>query len=80
METRVELHNKALSLLSLIKAAEAQRTEMLRYNVEVAEPSGLETWTDEELEFKCRVITRLERSYSNVIKELLKRTTDEMYS
>ena len=77
MKTRVELHETALSLISLIEAAEKQRTEMLRYNVEVAEPNGFRTWTDEELEFKCRVIVRLERSYNNVLKELVTKSMEQ---
>ena len=77
MKTQVELHESALSLLSLIKAAEGQRTEMLRYNVEVAEPNGLRTYTDEELLFKCAVISRLKRSYNNVLKELVTKSMEQ---
>ena len=70
MKKREELHEAALSVLSLIKSAQHKVDEMLRYNVEIAAPNDFEPHSDESIEFQKAVVKRLERSYNNIITQL----------
>lgn len=74
MKKREELHESALSVLSLIKAAQHKVDEMLRYNVEIAAPNDFEPHSDESIEFQKAVVARLERSYRTIIVKLYEST------
>ena len=66
MKTQTELHETAIKLLKMIKKAESEKAEMLKYNLR----EGIDPFKNEELIFKGQVITRLERSYNNILKQL----------
>ena len=66
MKTQTELHETAIKLLKMIKRAESEKAEMLKYNLR----EGIDPFKNEELIFKGQVITRLERSYNNILKQL----------
>ena len=72
MKTQKELHETAIKLLKMIKKAESERTEMLKYNLR----EGVDPFKNEELTFKCQVIARLQRSYNNVLKELVTKSME----
>ena len=72
MKTQTELHESAIKLLKMIKKAESEKTEMLKYNLR----EGVDPFKNEELTFKGQVITRLQRSYNNVLKELVTKSME----
>lgn len=74
MKKREELHESALSVLSLIKAAQHKVDEMLRYNVEIAAPNDFSPHSDESIDFQKAVVARLERSYKSIVQKIYEST------
>jgi hypothetical protein len=70
MDKRVTLHESAISILSLIQEAKASVDSMLQYNTEIAEPHGFTPHSEEDIEFKRKVVARLEGSYKYIVKKI----------
>ena len=71
MKTREELHESALSILSLIKSANEIVASMEDYNTNIAEPNGFRVWSYEDITQKKLVAQRLENSYLQILKEIV---------
>lgn len=71
MKKRKELHETALALLNLIKEADDKYYTMVLYNVDIAYPNGFEPHSAKSIEFQKQVVERLERSYKNVVKQII---------
>ena len=70
MDKRVTLHESAISILGLIQEAKRSVDSMLQYNAEVAEPNGFTPHSDEDIEFKRKVVVRLEGSYKYIVNKI----------
>jgi len=77
MKTREELHEAALAILSLIKEADHKVNTMIIYNVDIAYPNGFEPHSEESIDFQKQVVERLERSYKNVVNQIIENESNK---
>lgn len=72
MKKKIELHESAISLLSLIDSAKSELNNMNDYNSTTSIRTGFDPFTNSEIKSKINTINKLERSYNNIINELNK--------
>ena len=70
MNRKIELHESAISLLSLIDSAKSELNNMNDYNSTTSIRTGFGPFTNSEIKSKINTINKLERSYNNIINEL----------
>jgi len=73
MNRKIELHESAISLLSLIDSAKSELNNMNDYNSTTSIRTGFDPFTNSEIKSKVNTINKLEKSYSNIINELNKK-------